>query len=79
MSRFPEPSDENDWSPTTSRPGEMFTVEGRIRATGVLAWGLKHRDPRGRAYRRSMYRVGLWCLASMAVVVVVAALVSALG
>jgi hypothetical protein len=52
----------------------MFTIEGRIRATGVLARGLKHRDPRGRAYRRSMYRVGLWCLASMVAVVVAAAL-----
>ena len=76
MSRFPEPSDENDWSPATSRPGEIFTVEGQIRATGTLARGLKNRDPRGRAYRRSMQRVALWCVATAVALVVVAALVS---
>ena len=78
MSRFPEPSDENDWSPATSRPGEIFTVEGQIRATGTLARGLKNRDPRGRAYRRSMQRVALWCVASAVGVVVIVGLVSAI-
>lgn len=76
MSRFPEPSDENDWSPATSRPGEIFTVEGEIRSYGALARGLKNRDPRGRAYRRSMQRVALWCVAAAVALVVVAALVS---
>ena len=78
MSRFPEPAHENDWSPATSRPGEMYTVEGRIRATGALARGLKNRDPRGRAYRRSMQRVALWCVASAVGVVVIVGLVSAI-
>lgn len=77
MSRFPEPSDENDWSPATSRPGEIFTVEGEIRSYGALARGLKNRDPRGRAYRRSMQRAALWCVAAAVAAVVVVGLVSA--
>ena len=78
MTRFPEPTDENDWSPATSRPGEIFTVEGEIRSYGALARGLKNRDPRGRAYRRSMQRVALWCVASAVGVVVIVGLVSAI-
>lgn len=58
MSRFPEPNDENDWSPVTSRPGEMFTVEGQIKQYGAFARGLKNDDPRLKPYRRSMYRTG---------------------
>lgn len=79
MSRFPEPSDENDWSPATSRPGEIFTVEGEIRSYGALARGLKYRDPRGRAYRRSMQRAALWCVAAAVAVVLIAGLVSAIA
>ena len=57
MSRFPEPSDPDDWQPATSRPGEVFTPEGQIRCVRAFARGLKSRDPRLREYRRSMRRV----------------------
>lgn len=60
MSRFPEPSDPNDWQPATSRPGELFTIEGRIRATGAFARGARNKDPRLRDYRRSMWRAALY-------------------
>jgi hypothetical protein len=46
-----------DWQPATSEPGELFTVEGRIRAAGAFARGLQNRDRRLAAYRRSMARV----------------------
>jgi hypothetical protein len=55
----PLPGDDADWQPGTSRPGELFTVEGRIRATGAFARGLRNRDPRLRDYRRSMIRIGM--------------------
>jgi roadblock/LC7 domain-containing protein len=47
-----------DWQPAPSEPGELFTIEGRIRAAGAFARGLHSRDPRLIAYRRSMRRVG---------------------
>jgi roadblock/LC7 domain-containing protein len=47
-----------DWQPATSEPGELFTIEGRIRAAGAFARGLHSRDRRLDAYRRSMRRVG---------------------
>jgi len=46
-----------DWQPATSEPGELFTIEGRIRAAGVFARGLKTRDARLAPYRRSMVRI----------------------
>jgi hypothetical protein len=47
------------WQPATSRPGELYTVEGQSRARWVFLRGLRKRDPRQRRYRSSMYRVGL--------------------
>src|SRR5262245_23887216 len=47
-----------DWQPATSEPGELFTIEGRIRAAGAFGRGLHNRDSRLKAYRRSMMRVG---------------------
>lgn len=70
-----EPPDESDWSPATSRPGEIYTVEGRIRATGTFARNFVNRDPRGKAYRRSMALMSLVFLAIAAVVVLAAALI----
>jgi hypothetical protein len=46
-----------DWQPATSEPGELFTVEGRIRGAGAFARGLQSRDRRLVGYRRSMWRV----------------------
>jgi hypothetical protein len=45
------------WQPATSGPGELFTIEGRIRAASAFARGLQNHDPRLKAYRRSMIRV----------------------
>jgi len=79
MSRNQESTDDNDWSPATSEPGELYTVEGRIRMTGAFARGLKYRDPRGRAYRRSMQRTALLFVAAAVAVIAVVALVSAIA
>jgi hypothetical protein len=46
-----------DWQPATSEPGELFTVQGEIRAAGAFARGLRNRDARLAPYRRSMVRV----------------------
>ena len=65
---------ETDWQPATSEPGELFTVEGRIRAAGAFARGLQNRDPRLVAYRRSMRRVAAAVVALGAFFALVAAL-----
>jgi hypothetical protein len=70
--------DPEDWQPATSRPGEMFTPEGRIRGAGVFARGIKNRDPRLRAYRRSMFGVALVFVGIAVLVVIVVAAVAAL-
>lgn len=72
MSRFPEPSDPDDWSPMTSRPGEIFTIEGQSRARWAALRNVKNRDPRFVAYRNSMIRTGLTIIGlGLAVVVAV--------
>ncbi len=50
------------WQPATSDPGELYTIEGRIRGVGAFASGLKHRDSRSKEYRRSMARVAVTVL-----------------
>ena len=65
-------ADPRDWQPATSRPGELYTVEGRIASVGAFARGITRRDPRGRSYRRSMVRSALWCLAACVPVLVLA-------
>ena len=64
MVRAVDPRDRPGWQPATSEPGEVYTAEGRIAAAGVFARGLRRRDPRGAAYRRSMARTGLWFVAT---------------
>jgi hypothetical protein len=77
VSRFPEPNDELDWQPATSRPGELFTVEGRIRATGAAARNLANDDPRLRRFQWSMVKTGLAVLGfGLAAIVLVAFIAS---
>ena len=59
MSSPPDDTSDNDWLAATSRPGELYTVEGQIRSYASFARGLRNRDPRSKAYRRSMRRAGL--------------------
>jgi len=76
MDKSSAPSDADEWQPATSRPGELYTVEGRVKSVGAFARGMKNRDPRLRAYRRSMQRSALVVAAAAAVVVVIAVVVS---
>jgi hypothetical protein len=52
-------SDPDEWTPATSKPGEVFTPEGQIKLAGAFARGLMNKDPRARKYQRSMMRPGL--------------------
>jgi hypothetical protein len=62
-----------EWSPASSRPGEMFTVEGRIAGMGAFARGVANDDARARAYRRSALQFALgWLIAGGLVMFVVA-------
>lgn len=67
----------DDWQPATSKPGELYTPEGQIRAAGAFARGLVRGDSRNRAYRRSMVRSALMVVAMGVALIVVIALVSA--
>jgi hypothetical protein len=79
MDRTVEAMDEGeerrDWSPASSRPGEIYTVEGQIGSAGAFARGFSNRDPRARAYRRSAMQFALgWLIAGGLVMFVVAML-----
>jgi hypothetical protein len=67
--------DESEWSPATSRPGELFTIEGRIRATGAFWRNAKRNDPRSLPYRRSMWAAALVCSGAAVVAVVIAVVI----
>jgi hypothetical protein len=79
MDKFPAPSDHGEWQPATSRPGELFTVEGQMESIGAFARGLKRKDPRLRQYRRSMRRQALVVVAVAVAVVVVSVIAAAVG
>jgi hypothetical protein len=58
-----EPADDlpfvREWTPATSKPGELYTVEGQIESIGAFARGLTNDDPRGATYRKGMVRHAL--------------------
>ena len=68
---------DDDWQPATSKPGELFTVEGQIRATGAFWRGLARGDRRNRNYQRSMMRSAAMVVAMGTALIVVIALISA--
>jgi hypothetical protein len=70
----PDAQETTAWQPTTSRPGEIFTVEGQIASTGAFARGLKNWAERGRSSRSSSKRPVV-IVALGVVVVVLAAIV----
>jgi hypothetical protein len=66
------------WQPNEAKPGEMYTPEGRIKAAGAFARGLKNTDPRTKRYRRQMQRTGLLFVAVVVAAIVAISLVTAL-
>jgi hypothetical protein len=56
----------------------LYTVEGRIRSVGAFARGLKNKDPRVAAYRRSMRRTALGFVAIAILIGAVVAAIAAL-
>ena len=68
---------DDEWSPATSAPGEIFTPEGQIKQAGAFARGLKNDDPRAKAYRRSMMKPGL-VIVGLAVGLMIALMVGAI-
>jgi hypothetical protein len=71
-------NEQEDWQPNWAKPGEMYTPEGRIKAAGAFARGLKNTDPRTKRYRRQMQRTGLLIIAAAVAVIVAVSLVTAL-
>ena len=68
---------DDGWQPATSKPGELYTPEGQIKAMGAFARGAKNRNPRTRAYQRSMARTAAAVLAIGIALVVIVSLISA--
>ena len=80
MSDQRDPLQSGEWTPATSKPGEVFTPEGQIQQAGQFARALKNRDPRSAPYRQQMCRTGLAVVAiGVAVIVVVSVVLSAIG
>ena len=73
-----QPDPVGTWQPATSEPGELYTPQGQINAIGAAARGLRARDPRNRAYRRSMMRSALMVLAAGIMLVAVVAVVASI-
>lgn len=80
MSDPRDPLQSGEWTPATSKPGEILTPMGQIDQLGHFARSLKHRDPRSAPYRRQMWRTGLAVVAiGIAVIVVMSVVLSAIG
>lgn len=75
---MPRPLDPEEWRPATSRPGELYTVEGEARARWAFLGNLRARDPRSRLYRREMLRTGLLLIGLAGLIIVAAILVASL-
>jgi hypothetical protein len=56
----------------------MYTVEGRIKAVGAFARGLKNDDPRTKRFRRSMRHSALTALGIGGLVVAAIVLLQAI-
>jgi len=55
----------DDWQPATSKPGELYTIEGQFRARWAFWRGLKNDHPRAGRWRRELRRGGTgWFIAA---------------
>lgn len=69
---------DDDWQPATSEPGELYTFEGRLRATGHFFRRLKSDEPRALEYRRTIGHTGWYFVAAAVAVPLIAILLSIL-
>lgn len=74
MRAVDEPHHRHDWNPATSRPGEIYTIEGRIASAGAFAKGLANRDARAKAYRRAAIRFAAGWVVAGGIIAFVAAM-----
>jgi hypothetical protein len=65
-------SQRDGWS-GTSEPEDLYQLDPKVRTVGVVARGLKYRDPRGRAFRRSMW-IGVAAALLIAALVILASI-----
>ena len=80
MSDPREPLPPEEWTPATSKPGEVFTPEGQIQQAGQFARAIKHRDPRSAPYQRQMWKTGLAVVGiGIAAIVIVSLVLAAIG
>jgi hypothetical protein len=56
-----------------SEPEDLYQLDPKIRTVGLVARGLKHRDPRGRAFHRSMW-IGVAAALLIAALVILASM-----
>jgi hypothetical protein len=73
------PRSDDSWQPATSRPGELFTVEGQLRSGRAFARGLRNRDPRLHGYRRAMLRKAAMAFGAAVVIAVAVVVITALA
>ncbi len=69
---------QDDWQPATSEPGELYTFEGRMRASSHFWRNLKSDEPRAREYQRTIARQGWWFLGAALALPAIAILLSIL-
>jgi hypothetical protein len=67
-------SQRDGWS-GSREPEDLYQLDPKVRTVGIVARGLKNRDPRGHAFRRSMW-VGVAAALLIAALVVLATTLS---
>lgn len=72
-----QPGDDWDWTPASGAPGELFTPEGQIKATGVF-WRNWIKRVRQTPEQRSMVHIGLYIVVGALGFIVLAIALSAI-
>ena len=70
-------NDDWDWTPATGQPGELYTPEGKIKASRVFWRNLRNRD-RSTPEQRSMMRIGGYIVVGSLGFIVLAIAISAI-
>ncbi|HNJ97319.1 MAG TPA: hypothetical protein PLV13_04305 [Ilumatobacteraceae bacterium] len=69
-------NDDWDWTPAKGAPGELFTPEGQIKATGAFWRNLTHRT-HTTPEQRSMMRIGTYLIVGVVGFIALAIIISA--
>ena len=69
-------NDDWDWTPASGAPGELYTPEGRIKASGAF-WRNLTRRAHTTPEQQSMVRIGSYLVVGVIGFIVLAVLISA--